>query len=217
VTGPFGHTLQFSYDEGEIVEVEDPAGETIAYAYDTDGNLSEVTYQDSSSKTYHYENTTFPHHLTGITDENNVRFATYAYDSEGRVISSEHAGGAGAISIEYNEDESVVTDAAGTVITFEFTTDSAYARRAISVSRNGLTTAYTVASHSSDPQRRVTQSTDPRGTVTTFTYDRDHLTSMTEAYGTALERTTEYEYHSDEDDLPTEVTEPNRVMTFTYN
>jgi hypothetical protein len=28
---------------------------------------------------YHYEDQRFPHHLTGLTDENGGRFATWAY------------------------------------------------------------------------------------------------------------------------------------------
>lgn len=71
----------------------DPAGGLYTYRYDANNNLTQATYPDGSSKTYHYENPSFPHHLTGISDENGTRFATYAYDSQGRAISTEHAGG----------------------------------------------------------------------------------------------------------------------------
>ena len=37
--------------------------------------------------------TTFPNLLTGIIDENGVRFATWTYDSLARATSSQHAGG----------------------------------------------------------------------------------------------------------------------------
>lgn len=68
-----------------------------------------------SSKQYHYgdgwENWFL---LTGITDENNARYATYAYDSEGRAIRSEHAGGAGRHDISYPDASSrIVTGPLG--------------------------------------------------------------------------------------------------------
>ena len=38
-------------------------------------------------------------HLLSITDENGNRFATYSYDIQGRAVSTEHAGGAGRVSL----------------------------------------------------------------------------------------------------------------------
>ena len=35
-----------------------------------------------------------PHALTGITDENGDRYATYQYQADGRAIATGHAGGA---------------------------------------------------------------------------------------------------------------------------
>jgi len=46
---------------------------------------------DNPRKNSLYENQDFPHHLTGITDENGDRYAVWSYDSDGRAISSEHA------------------------------------------------------------------------------------------------------------------------------
>lgn len=92
VTGPYGHTLQFVYDaNGHLTRLTDPNGKIITYSYDAQNNLSTVSYPDGGQRIYHYENVSFPHHLTGITDENGDRYSTFAYDSVGRAIFTGHA------------------------------------------------------------------------------------------------------------------------------
>ncbi|NHZ91346.1 hypothetical protein F2P45_20345 [Massilia sp. CCM 8733] len=67
-----------------------------------------------SSRTYHYEDPNQRFLLTGITDEHGKRFATYAYDIDGRAVLSEHAGGAGRHTFEYPSRTSrIVTDPLG--------------------------------------------------------------------------------------------------------
>jgi len=124
VTDPFGRALTFSYDtQNRVSTLTDPGGGVYQYGYDAAGNLASVTYPDGGSKTYHYEDGRHPHALTGISDENGSRYATYAYDDQGRAISSEHAGGAGRVALSFNADGSTtVTDALGTARTHGFQT-----------------------------------------------------------------------------------------------
>ncbi len=98
-----GRALGFEYDpqSGRLQAVIDPAGGRIAFGYDAANNLIQVDYPDSRSRHYLYEDTRFPYALTGIIDENGQRFSTYTYDEQGRAASSEHAGGAGRITLEY--------------------------------------------------------------------------------------------------------------------
>ncbi len=105
----------------------DPAGGIYTYAYDANNNLASVTYPDGDAnaannpvRSYSYNepaNTSganLPHALTGIVDENANRYATYQYDTSGRGISSEHAGGAEKTTLAYNANGSTtVTDSAG--------------------------------------------------------------------------------------------------------
>jgi len=92
VTGPYGHTLQFVYDaNAHLTSLTDPNGKIITYSYDAQNNLSTVSYPDGGQRIYHYENVSFSHHLTGITDENGDRYSTFAYDSVGRAIFTGHA------------------------------------------------------------------------------------------------------------------------------
>src|SRR5205085_836009 len=57
---------------------------------------------DSKALTFLYENTSLPWAMTGKTDENNTRLATFTYDSSGRATSTEYAAGAQNYTIAYS-------------------------------------------------------------------------------------------------------------------
>jgi len=218
VSNPFGHSLQFGYNaNGQISQLIDPAGKTIIYGYDSHNNLTTATYQDATKRTYLYENSSFPNNLTGITDENTSRFLTVTYDSTtGAVRSSQQAGGALAVSIVYNSNAATVTDSLGTTDTYTFTTDASFAPRVNAFSHGALNQSFTVPTGATDPQRRVTQVTDANGNITKFLFDSNHLTSKTEASGTAIARTTSYQYLSTSSALATLITEALRTTTLSY-
>jgi RHS repeat-associated protein len=68
-----------------------------------------------ATRRYHYEDQSYRHLLTGITDENGVRFATYAYNGSGQAVLSEHAGGVNRYTFSYPEQaKRVITDPIGT-------------------------------------------------------------------------------------------------------
>lgn len=106
-----GRTLSFGYDAlKRLVSVTLPGNSTIHYTYDANGNPATVTYPDSTSKTYSYGGVTSDL-LTGVTDESNVQFAAYTYDSSRRTKSSQHAGGADKYSFVYESSTATtVTD-----------------------------------------------------------------------------------------------------------
>jgi YD repeat-containing protein len=97
VTNHFGHSINFTYVNNRLAAVLDSSGITYRYEYDSNANLIAVVFPDNTPnndsdnprKIYHYENTSFPNHLTGITDANGDRYATFAYDSIGKAILSE--------------------------------------------------------------------------------------------------------------------------------
>lgn len=221
VTGPFGRTLSFSYNaDGFIDTMTDPAGNAFTYDY-ADQNLVSVTAPLSgpatTTRTYHYENVAYPHSLTGITDENGNRYATYTYDNYNRVVNSQHAGGAGEVSLDYNVDSTTITDALGNQRTLHFEvlygihrlvevtgdpcTDCGNRFREITYDGNGF----------------IASRTDFNGNTTTYTHNARGLeTSRTEAAGTPEERTITTEWHPDFR-LPVKVTEPGKITTFTYD
>ncbi len=98
VSNQYGQSISFEYENDRLQRVIDPLSNVYTYSYDSNNNLISVTYpgggnggSGTSTKVYHYENATFPNHLTGITDENGNRYGTYAYDAAGKAISTEHA------------------------------------------------------------------------------------------------------------------------------
>ncbi|MBT9539680.1 MAG: DUF2778 domain-containing protein [Thiobacillus sp.] len=129
VTDDAGRQLVFAYDTNKrIATVTDPAGGVITYGYDAQSNLVSVQFPDGRSKTYHYNesaNTSganLPNALTGITDENGDRYATYQYQADGKAISTGHANGADLHTLTYGTDSTTVTDPLGTQRTHTFTT-----------------------------------------------------------------------------------------------
>ena len=131
-TDPFGHSLQWRYNSGgQMVKMIDPANGTFDYTYDANGNLATVTYPPESSgarktKTYHYEDTRNKKLLTGITDEDGVRFATYTYNTSDQVTETKHFA---ALGVEVNkhtlaypyQGRTTVTDPLGTVRNYDYT------------------------------------------------------------------------------------------------
>ena len=133
VTDPAGRTLTFAYDaSNRISQVTDPIGWVYGYSYGASNNLTSVTRPDTHTRQYVYNepaNTggaNLPRALTGIIDENGVRFATYQYDVQGRATSTTHANGANSTTLTYVIDSSgvplsaEVTDARGTLRTRNF-------------------------------------------------------------------------------------------------
>jgi YD repeat-containing protein len=130
-----GQKLTFGHDaSGRIVKVTNSGGQSVRYGYDAANQLTTVTYPDSTVRTYHYNEAAhtggadLPGALTGITDENGARFATYQYNSDGRAIGESLAGGADAATLAYTQNinrnvtQTVVTDALGTTRTYSFAT-----------------------------------------------------------------------------------------------
>jgi YD repeat-containing protein len=219
VTDTFGRQLTLAYDaQNRLITLTDPAGGLYTYTYDTTNNLTSVTYPDHTQKQYHYDNPTYPHALTGITDENGNRYATYAYDANGRAISTEHAGGADKYTLSYQTDGStLVTDPLGTVRNYAFQTILGVNKNtAISqacASCGGANAAITY-----DANGNIASKTDFNGNTTTYTYDltRNLETSRTEASGTPQARTITTVWHPSYR-LPSQISEPGRSTTYTYD
>jgi RHS repeat-associated protein len=116
VEDPFGRALVFGYQTAggttRLVRVTLPDAGEIRFGHSAAGQLTEVRLPGAAGEVlvrrYHYEQADLPRALTGITDERGVRYATYAYDAQGRAILTEHAGGAQRVRIEYLADGSVV-------------------------------------------------------------------------------------------------------------
>ncbi len=128
VADTFGGRVTFTYDaSGRLGGFVAPGDRAYVYGYDAAGRLTSVTYPDNAVRTYHYEDPNFVHALTGITDENGARFATWSYEGTGRATSSQHAGGVDSVTLYYgsysptaNDGRTLVVDGFGTTRTYNY-------------------------------------------------------------------------------------------------
>jgi RHS repeat-associated protein len=238
-TDSFGHTISLTYNIYQrIVGITDPSGGQYTLGYSPTEvtfpfNLTSVTFPDTQTRVFlyneqiHTSNTDLPNTLTGITDEGNSRFATFDYDSQGRVVSSQHAGGAEQYTFSYTTpyQQSVVTDPLGTVRTYAFTVVQGM------VKATGISQACADceigAAATYDANGNFASRTDFNGNLTTYGYDltRNLETSRTEASGTARARTITTQWHATYH-LPTLISvyagsnatgTPLRTTSFTYD
>jgi YD repeat-containing protein len=129
VSDSYARQLGFTYTSGLLTGVTTPDSLTLTYGYikfsSTSTNvLQSVTYNTSptTSLTYLYENAYFPYALTGITDENGNRYATWGYDNNGRGILSQLSGAVNYTSVSYDDTTGnrVVKGPLGIVETYKF-------------------------------------------------------------------------------------------------
>ena len=226
VSNQFARTLSFAYNAAsQLVSVTAPDGQITSYQYDgivPAARLTSVTYPGSingaTSKTYLYENTQFPQLLTGIIDEAGNRLATYAYDSQGRGISTQHAGGADLHSISYGTaGAAVVTDPLGTQRTYNYGT-SAGKLAVTGATLPSATGAGDAASRVQDANGFVTQETDFLGVNTMYTWDINRRLPLTttRAAGRPEAQTRTTQWHP-AFRLPVLVTEAGRSTAYSYD
>ena len=231
VADHFGRTLTFGYDSlSRVVKLTDPAGGAYIYTYSAptaQANLASVTFPDGSQRGYSYNEpaqtggANLPFALTGITDENGARFATYSYDSLLRAIQTVHdSGGTNAdryqLSYNVSAAQTTVTDPLGTSRAHNFQT-------IIGVVKNtGISgpacPSCGPAAQGFDANGNVASRTDWNGNVTVYGYDltRNLETSRTEAFGTPQARTISTQWHPGFR-LPVRVAEPLRITSYVYN
>ena len=219
VTDIYGVSLGFTYDaSGRLGGFVAPGNRTFAYGYDALGRLTTVTYPDSTVRTYHYEDPAFLHALTGITDENGQRFASWRYDGTGRATFSQHAGGAetytlypGSFSPTTNSGSTIAVDAFGTRRTYSYQI-AGNVLRINRISRSCPGCSGGDLTYTYDANGNVATYRDFNGNQSSYTYDltRNLEISRTEALGTALARTITTQWHPVYR-LPTRITAPSGV------
>ena len=218
VTNAFGRTLSFQYSGDQLVSVTTPDARVISYAYDSTGRLTSVTYPDAKSRSFVYENASFPHALTGIFDESGARWGTFAYDTQGRAISTELAGTVERYQVSYPSTNSAsVIDPLGTARSYSYGTTFGK----LAVTGGSLPSGTGEADASSrvqDANGLITSETDFKGVQTTTTWDvaRRLPTSVTRAAGTPEAQTTTTQWHATWA-LPVLVTEAGRTTAYTYD
>lgn len=241
---PAGQQYQYKYDgESGGCLASDP-GSPACRA----NNLTEVVYPGNKTRKYHYNEQSligggycsgasnsgngFAHlvnTMTGITDENGIRFATWGWDCNNRAISSEHAGGVDKVTITHGNRASdgsnavSVTSHVGTAAAPATIVRTYNFKVSLGVSKvNSLNQPCEgcdgMQERTHDANNNVLSSKDWLGSKTVYAYDtgRNLETSRTEAHGTTLARTITTAWHPTMR-LRSAVAEPLRVTSYTYD
>jgi RHS repeat-associated protein len=215
-----GYKLHFAYDaQNRVSTLTQPDGGIVGFAYDAAGRLSTITWPGGARvRNYLYEDANFPNNLTGITDENGDRYATWTYDSQGRAFQSQHGGGVDLTTLDYGASGTTVTDAIGTVRTYGLTTVLGVVRGTGASQPAGAGCGPASSAAAYDANGNVASRTDFNGNTTTYSYNlaRNLETSRTEAFGTAQARTISTEWHAYWR-LPVKIAEPKKLTTYIYN
>lgn len=221
VTDEKGNQLVFTEDQSNQPLTLTQGDFQITYSYGPSGLLQQVTKTESgksSNLTYHYEDTRSTKLLTGITDENGVRHATWSYDEMGRAVSSEHNNGAEIVTVVYNADSSAtVTNGYGKKTVYRFQTIQDVKRVTAIEGEPSTNCPYSNSTFTYDAKGLLKTKIDAKGSVTTFDYNTRGLeTSRTEAAGSLQARAITTEWHPTLF-LKVKITEPDRIITYQYD
>ena len=184
-----GRSLAFTYAGSHISEVTDPLGRSVAYGYDSAGDLTSVT--DASHETWAF--TYFAdHRLESATDPSGL-LTSASYDARGRVIRETDAPTDATATWKYAGDPygasgtTIVTDPDGHVTKYSFT-----AMRLTSAISGFGTLLSATTSYTYNAAGLVTGVTDANHNTTNSAYDAGgDLLSTTDA----LRHTTKYTYN----------------------
>jgi RHS repeat-associated protein len=225
ITDSYGRSLMFSISNGLLTSIATPDNGTIYYSYTSTGynsNLTAVTYPStpSSTLTYVYANSTLPNALTSIIDENGNTYGTWTYDSFGRGLTSQHGSGADLTTVGYDDTSGnrIVTNALGVADTDTFTTLQGVPKL-IQIDRAPTsTTADASRSFAYDSNGYLNSATDWNGNLTTYINDvHGDPTTIDEAVGTPVARTTFITYDPVWVHLPDTTITQGLTTAFTYD
>jgi hypothetical protein len=221
VTDSYNRSLTLAYQNGLLQTVTTPDGLILTYGYSSSGvtpgvldQLASVAYSTTpqTSQSYLYENSALRFALTGITDEDGNRYATWTYDSSGRGLTSQHAGGADLTTIVYNTDGSrMVTNALGQQLLYKFTTLQGVPKVTEIDRQATSTTSAATQTFTYDSNGYTASVTNWNGNQTTYVNDvHGQPTTINEAVGTPQARTTTITYLSNYH-LPSQIVTPGRI------
>jgi YD repeat-containing protein len=224
VSDSYSRSLGFTYTGGFLTGVTTPDTATLTYGYiafTSSSLLSTVKYNTSpnTTLTYLYENSSLPYSLTGITDENNKRYATWSYDGSNRALSSALGGlGANQTSVSYSSAGNKVTGPLGIADTYTFTTLNNLPKlTGISRAANGTVAAAT-ESIRYDSNGFLNSRTDWNGNNTSWTNNSHGLpTQITFASNTTNKQVSNLTYDLTWPRLPHTISTTGLNANFTYD
>jgi YD repeat-containing protein len=186
VVDPQGRELTLGYYlSGRIKLLIAPDGAKTTYRYDDHNNLIEVQRPGEDgivSRIYHYEDPHDAHNLTGITNENGIRYASWAYDDQDRAIASSHSDNVGKVTLNFDTpNQTEVTDSQGKVSLYSHTTEGGVAR-VLRIDGPGCDTCGRGdVEYEYNDQYQLTQIRKKTGELTEYDYDpKGRLTQISQ-------------------------------------
>ncbi|PCI80761.1 MAG: hypothetical protein COB20_02570, partial [SAR86 cluster bacterium] len=237
IVDQFGNSITYVRDLAfRVVSAIDTDGNEYQFQYENNLRLQYVSYpdlttgmagtnpfgEDNPYREYHYEFADYKEALTGITDENGDRFATWTYHALGYASSSEHGVGVEKVTLDFSQLGQGLQEVTDTNV-FGKQTITSYAEilgqphttqnhRLASPSSPAATQTFTY-----DANGFMASKTDWNGNVTNYIHDARELeTSRTEAFGTPAERTITTTWHPIFR-KPIQIVEPGKTTSFTYD
>ncbi|MFC4160383.1 RHS repeat domain-containing protein [Chitinimonas lacunae] len=230
-----GRTLTFTYRRETLGGIEDDwlskvesgnasgtTGLVASFDYSPKGYLAKVTHADGTTRQYVHDDPERGDKLSGLIDENGVRFATWSYNRYGAAISSEHAGGVNRYTLSFGGargwPSTAQTSPTGATRFFNY---QQIGRRLLFAGNwqpggsgcNASTRKRTYDS-AGNPQEQI----DFNGNVTWFTYDpeRDLEVTRIEAATSSAPRAVTTQWHATFR-LPTKISANDRTVSFDYD
>lgn len=196
VTNSHGRTLTINSRDilNRITSITVPGNKTYTYTY---GNALEyVIYPDATASTtdnprrrYHYEQ---QHNaLTGITDENNRRFATWRYDGYNRAILSYHGNDVERVDVSYGDLTSTVKvkteDSRTRDVIYNYANINELKTLTSINGSAGTNCSATTRGISYYPNRMPHRYQSPEGWISEVEYDQGKISKLTEGLGGTLD------------------------------
>ncbi|UXH78159.1 RHS repeat domain-containing protein [Roseateles amylovorans] len=110
ITDESGRQVSFAYEVDptaaaamRITTMTDPAGGLYRFSYGDKGQLASIQYPDQTSRQYRYEVQGKPWLITSLIDEAGNVYGRYAYDDEGRAISTQTGTGGERWDVEWTQ------------------------------------------------------------------------------------------------------------------
>lgn len=222
-----------------VASITFPDGTSASYTFDPPATVTPpsttkieklvgITIHDGSmavadSTTYHYEDPDYTFALTGITDNRNIRLATYAYDDVGRAIRTEGANDQNEYTIEYAQSGNFatrrVTNPLGreTVYSFEKTGFLFNNVRLAAVDGEVSTHCPATETEIDYVGNFISSTTDEEGRITNYTRDATgRPLEIEQAAGLPEERTTTITWDTNYN-VPAIIEAPGLTTTRMYN
>jgi RHS repeat-associated protein len=213
ITDASGRTVTITYDsQSKISTISDSLGAIATYTRLSFNRLSTVTYADGSKYQFTYVISGNNIWLATVKDALNNVLESHTYDSQGRALTSERAGGTNRYTLTYvSATETDVTDALNRVTKYFF--DTSTGRNVVTrVEGNCGCGNSQISQWTYDANLNVVSETDALNRTTTYTYDSDdNQLTQTDATGTIT-----YTYNSLGQVL-TKTDQMNGVWTNTYD